>query len=106
MSPAGQTLLVDTGNAGERDLDRIVEVLAVAGVTRIDHLFLTHYHGDHYGNLIELAARMPVGRVYDHGPSIEADRPNVQAFEARYAELHRATPRTVVAPGDAVSSTA
>ncbi len=100
VSPAGQTLLVDTGNAGERDLGRILEVLAVAGVTRIDHLFLTHYHGDHYGNLIELAARMPVGRVYDHGPSIESDRPNVQAFEARYAELHRATPRTVVAPGD------
>ena len=72
----------------------------MAGVTRIDHLFLTHYHGDHYGNLIELDARMPVGRLYDHGPSIESDRADVQAFEARYAELHRATPRTVVAPGD------
>ncbi|MGD9903035.1 MAG: ComEC/Rec2 family competence protein [Vicinamibacterales bacterium] len=102
VAPSGQTLLVDTGNAGSRDLERILAVLATAGVTRIDHLFLTHYHGDHYGNVIDLAARMPVGHLYDHGASIEADRPNVQAFEARYAELYRKTPRRVVAPGDAV----
>jgi competence protein ComEC len=102
VAPSGQTMLVDTGNAGARDLDRIVAVLGTAGVTRIDHLFLTHYHGDHYGNLIELAAKMPVGHLYDHGPSIESDRPNIQAFEARYAELYRTTPRTIVAPGDAV----
>ncbi len=101
-APSGQTLLVDTGNAGARDLDRILAVLGTAGVTRIDHLFLTHYHGDHYGNVIELAARLPVGHLYDHGASIEADRPNVQAFEARYAELHRKIPRTIVAPGDVV----
>jgi competence protein ComEC len=102
VAPSGQTMLVDTGNAGARDLDRILAVLGTAGVARIDHLFLTHYHGDHYGNVIELAARMPVGRLYDHGASIEADRPTIQAFEARYAELYRKTPRTIVAPGDAV----
>ena len=34
VSPAGQTLLVDTGNAGERDLNRILEVLNTAGVSR------------------------------------------------------------------------
>ena len=102
VAPSGQSMLVDSGNAGSRDLDRILAVLGTAGVTRIDHLFLTHYHGDHYGSLLELAARMPVGRFYDHGRSIESDSPEVQAFEVRYAELHRATPRTVVTPGDTI----
>ena len=32
IAPSGQTLLVDAGNAGERDLNRILEVLKTAGV--------------------------------------------------------------------------
>ena len=38
VGPAGESLLVDTGNAGERDLGRVVETLRSAGVTKIDHL--------------------------------------------------------------------
>ena len=38
VGPTGESLLVDTGNAGERDLGRIVETLRSAGVTKIDHL--------------------------------------------------------------------
>src|SRR3954468_5791172 len=60
MPPSGQTLLVDTGNAGERDLGRILEVLNLAGVKQIDHMFLTHYHGDHYGSMPELSKRIPI----------------------------------------------
>ena len=33
VGPTGESLLVDTGNAGERDLGRIVEALRTAGVT-------------------------------------------------------------------------
>jgi len=99
VSPAGQTLLVDAGNAGERDLTRIMEVLKLAGVKQIDHFWLTHYHGDHYGSLLDIAKQIPVKHLYDHGPSIEGDRPNVQKFQAAYAELHKTTPRTVVKPG-------
>lgn len=102
VSPSGQTLLVDTGNAGARDLDRILGVFATAGVTKIDHLFLTHYHGDHYGNVVEIAKRLPVVHLYDHGPSMEGDRPNIAAFEKLYTELHRTTPRTIVTPGEAI----
>ena len=50
VGPTGESLLVDTGNAGERDLGRIVETLRSAGVTKIDHLWTTHYHGDHAAN--------------------------------------------------------
>jgi competence protein ComEC len=38
MGPTGESLLVDTGNAGDRDLGRIVETLKIAGVKQIDHL--------------------------------------------------------------------
>jgi len=103
VSPGGQTLLVDTGNSGERDLNRILDVLNTAGVKQIDHLWLTHYHGDHYGSMLELSKRIPIRHFYDHGPSIEGDRPNVAAFQKVYAELYAATPRTIVKPGDKIA---
>ena len=85
VSPTGQTLLVDAGNSGERDLTRILDVLKVASVKQIDHFWLTHYHGDHYGSLIEIAKQVPIKHLYDHGPSIEGDRPNIIKFQAAYA---------------------
>src|SRR5438132_13075783 len=65
VGPAGESLLVDTGNAGDRDLGRIVETLRGAGVTKIDHLWTTHYHGDHVGALLDVAKQFPVGHFYD-----------------------------------------
>ena len=100
VSPAGETLLVDAGNAGERDLNRILEVLKLAGVKQIDHFWLTHYHGDHYGSLIDIARQVPVKHLYDHGPSIEGDRPNIIKFQAAYADFYKSIPRTIVKPGD------
>ena len=102
VSPSGQTLLVDAGNAGERDLNRILDVLKVAGVKQIDHFWLTHYHGDHYGSLIDIAKQIPIKHLYDHGPSIEGDRPNIIKFQAAYAEFYKGIPRTIVKPGDKV----
>ncbi len=103
VSPSGQTLLVDTGNAGERDLGRILEVLGVAGVTQIDHMFLTHYHGDHYGSLPELSTRLPIRHFYDHGESVEKDRPNIAKFLPVYSDIVSKGVRTVVKPGDKIA---
>jgi competence protein ComEC len=103
VSPSGQTLLVDTGNAGERDLGRILEVLTLAGVEQIDHLFLTHYHGDHYGSMPELSKRIPIRHFYDHGESVEQERPNVAAFVKAYADIAAKSVRTVVKPGDRIA---
>ena len=100
VSPAGQTLLVDAGNSGERDLTRILDVLKIVGVKQIDHFWLTHYHGDHYGSLIDIAKQVPIKHLYDHGPSIEGDRPNIIKFQAAYAEFYKGIPRTIVKPGD------
>ncbi len=71
VTPAGQSLLIDTGwpdNAG-RDADRIVAAAKLAGVTKIDYVLLTHYHDDHSGGVPQLAARIPIGTFVDHGPN-------------------------------------
>ena len=58
VSPSGESLLIDTGNLGQeasvRDADRIMAAVKDAGVTGIDHLITTHWHGDHFGGMAEL----------------------------------------------------
>src|SRR5215203_4769334 len=54
VAPSGETVLIDTGNPGARDGDRVFAMLAAAGVKRIDHLISTHYHQDHVGGLAAL----------------------------------------------------
>jgi len=71
VTPAGQSLLVDTGWAGGRDADRIVAIAKQAGLTQIDYMVTTHYHGDHVGGLADLAAKFPIKTFVDHGPAAE-----------------------------------
>lgn len=99
VTPSGQTVLVDTGNPGGRDADRIAEVLAAAGVDRIDFLLLTHYHVDHAGGLLELAERVPIRHFVDHGPSVEPNEP-VPGFHQVYARLRASARHIQVKPGD------
>src|SRR5688500_18789413 len=101
VGPTGESLLVDTGNAGERDLGRIVETLTAAGVRQIDHMWSTHYHGDHVGSLLALAKQVPIAHFYDHGTPHPNDRIVSAAFFASYEELTRGK-RTIVKPGDKV----
>lgn len=68
VTPAGESILIDTGNPGGRDSGRIHEVATqVAGLKQIDHLIVTHLHTDHYGGAAELAARLPIRQVHDNG---------------------------------------
>jgi competence protein ComEC len=71
VSPSGQSLLIDTGFPGERDATRIAAAAKEAGVSKIDYLLITHYHGDHVGGVQELAKRLPIDTFIDHGPSAE-----------------------------------
>src|SRR5687767_4523985 len=62
VAPTGESLLIDTGNGGAaaaRDAGRIMEAVRAAGLRQIDHLVTTHWHGDHFGGMAELAARIP-----------------------------------------------
>lgn len=105
VSPAGQSLLIDTGNGGAaaaRDADRIMAAVKDAGLRQIDHLITTHYHGDHIGGLPELASRIPVQNFIDHGPNVQPG-PNIDPVMSRYAELHAKVKHTLAKPGARVS---
>ncbi len=79
VTPAGESILVDSGNPFERDPGRIHKVATeVAGLKKIDHLVTTHFHTDHFGGAAELSALIPIGQVHDNGiPETNPDnRPN------------------------------
>jgi beta-lactamase superfamily II metal-dependent hydrolase len=104
VSPTGQSLLIDTGNPGGRDADRIMAAVRDAGLKQIDFLLSTHYHGDHIGGMAEVVQRIPVGTFVDHGPTVE-EREHVPGFQASYAEMYGKAKHLVVKPGDTVPIT-
>lgn len=101
VSPSGESLLEDTGNPGDRDVDRIMAAIKAAGVTKIDYLVLTHYHVDHVGGLEELAKRIPIAHFIDHGATVE-QREQVPGFQQKYAALYEKAAHTVAKPGDKI----
>jgi competence protein ComEC len=104
VSPSGASLLVDTGWLGNngRDADRIQAAMRDAGITRIDHLLITHYHVDHVGGVPELVKRVPVGEFLDHGPNRE-DSASTRDGYAAYLKAVGDKPHRVVHPGDTIS---
>ena len=101
VAPSGQTALIDSGNPGARDTDRLMAAVHDAGVKQIDYLISTHYHSDHIGGMQELASRLPIRHFIDHGPSVEAKEP-VAGFHDSYAALRAKAKHTVVKAGDRV----
>jgi beta-lactamase superfamily II metal-dependent hydrolase len=101
VSPTGESLLMDTGSPGGRDAERIMTVIQAAGVTQIDHMVLTHYHGDHVGGLAELASKIPMVQFIDHGPTSEP-KEQVPGFQKMYAELYAKAKHMVAKPGDTI----
>jgi competence protein ComEC len=98
VSPSGETVLIDTGNPGSRDGDRIFAMITAAGVKRIDHLISTHYHQDHIGGLAALAKRIPIAHYVDHGANVENPE-QVSGFRAAYDSILATATHTVAKPG-------
>lgn len=69
VTPARESLLVDTGYAGNdgRDAGRIMAAVRDAGLDDIDYLLITHFHPDHDGGVVELARQIPIRTFIDHG---------------------------------------
>ncbi len=104
VSPEGGSLLIDTGNGGanaDRDVGRIMAAVEDAGLRQIDHLITTHWHGDHYGGMPELATRIPIRHFIDHGPTVEDSARTAEFLDNIYPGLSQAG-RTVAKPGDTV----
>jgi competence protein ComEC len=108
VSPSNESVLIDSGNGGAaaaRDAERIVAAAKDAGLTKIDHLITTHYHGDHIGGLAELAGRMPIGEFIDHGANTQPNA-NTDAFlQGGYRDLYTKTKHVIAKPGDRIAVT-
>jgi competence protein ComEC len=105
VTPAGETILVDTGWPGfdSRDAKRIKAALDRRGLTAIDHLVISHYHTDHYGGVPQLAAMVPIKHFYDHGPMSEL--PEDSRFPELYAAYRAAAKNTTttLTPGATIA---
>src|ERR1700704_6296389 len=90
VSPSGESLLIDTGNGGAaavRDGDRIMAAVKDAGISQINHLITTHWHGDHFGAMENVAGRIPVREFLDHGPNVQPGGPVDEFLQKTYPAL-------------------
>ena len=103
VSPSKASLLVDTGWGGNngRDAERIQVAMRDAGIQKIDHLLITHFHTDHVGGVANLVERVRVGEFLDHGENRE-DSEITQHDYAEYLKVLNGSPRRVVHPGDTI----
>lgn len=106
VTPARESLLIDTGNAGPaapRDAGRILEAAHAAGLSQIDHLIITHWHGDHFGGLAELASQIPIREFIDHGPNVQPGALADTFLQDTYPKLYAKARHTVAKPGDKIA---
>jgi competence protein ComEC len=100
VTPAGESLLIDTGWPGYegRDADRILGAAHQAGLKQIDYVLITHYHRDHVGGVPQLVDGLKIGTFVDHGPNLE----DSQVSRADYTAYEKAIAghaHVVVKPG-------
>ena len=100
VAPDGQSLLFDTGYAGngDRDAKRIFAAAQRAGLSRIDNVVISHWHADHEGGLEALSKLIPLGRFYDHGDQVQ---PEDRVRLENYKSIAGAK-RTIVRGGDII----
>jgi len=101
ITPAGQSVLIDTGFPGfnGRDADRIAAAAKDAGVKQIDYLLITHYHADHVGGVPAIAARLPIRNFVDHGDTVEHTAAGQKLYDDYLKEVAKGN-HIVVKPGD------
>jgi beta-lactamase superfamily II metal-dependent hydrolase len=101
VTPSGQSVLIDTGFPGNngRDANRIAAAAKQAGVSAIDYLVITHYHGDHAGGVPAIAALLPIKAFVDHGETVEKTPAGQKLYDDYMKEVAKGK-HLVVKPGD------
>jgi beta-lactamase superfamily II metal-dependent hydrolase len=103
VTPSREAVLIDTGNGGpaaKRDTDRIMAAATAAGITQIDALVTSHWHGDHMGSMSELSTRIPIRHYLDHGTSVQPNAVVDEFLQKIYPALVAKAKHTVVKAGD------
>ena len=99
VTPSGESFLIDAGFPGTgwfnslpgdpttaRDAQRILLAAHDAGLTRIDHMLVSHYHADHFGGVMELAQLIPIKEFIDHSAPSTAAETRVPGTFALYRD--------------------
>jgi len=105
VAPSGESMLVDTGNAGEaapRDAERILAAIKDAGLRHIDRLITTHWHRDHFGAMAIVASRIPIREFIDHGANTQPDAIADHFLEKTYPRLYARAVRRIARAGDRI----
>ena len=108
VSSSGQSMLFDAGwptpNNGSASNDRIVEAVRAAGVKRIDFLVISHFDVDHMGDVAQLASRVSIGHIFDHGEvqATEAGAARARQRFSPYGAVREKIGYTTLKPGDRI----
>ena len=75
-----------------------------AGLTQIDHLIITHWHGDHFGGLAALAPQIPIREFIDHGQNMQPGPAADEFIQKTYPQLISAAnaKHTIAKAGDKI----
>jgi competence protein ComEC len=101
VTPAGESMLVDTGwsRPDHRDAARIAAAAKAAGVKKIDYLVITHYHADHVGGVQGLARKLPIVHFVDHGAQTETGK-DAEVLFNEYSAFRDKGQHILAKPGD------
>jgi beta-lactamase superfamily II metal-dependent hydrolase len=102
VSPSGESMLIDAGWPGARDLDRIVAAATDAGIKGIDYFVASHFHRDHIGGVADVHARLPIRTFVDHGDPVDAQSGKSGEVLKSYVDTRGKARHLRVKPGDKV----
>ncbi len=85
-SPTGMRVLIDAGNPGDGTL-LVKPYLQSIGVTTLDYSYMTHWHTDHFGGLIDLfnSGYKPLTAAYDRGDTNKPSNSFVTSYSTAVA---------------------
>ncbi len=101
VTPAGDSLLIDTGWGynGFRDALRIEKAVKLANIKKIDYVLITHFHSDHVGGVPQLVKKVEVEHFVDHGVNREESKATKTLYD-EYQTAIAGYDHIVMKPGD------